>query len=451
MHEEPKSLLKNAILKCLPAFRRHAGKYKTQSLVWEKKSGSWSGTIVDRPDDLTFYHALSPQLEAAAEPFFASLQTHHPSFCGLVGFQGLGQMKLNCQGILAAAMGLIEESFSTFKVSESDIDTVLRRVEEFFDRPKDPFYIRSQLINFSAEVDRIELFDDLWIRRLTEEEVTGLYGGRLDMGPSRGISFGIHEFCVEGSIEIPKVFSPPNDGEAWSKGEEAFLKNVKERLDRVVLCLRLFKEGPVAYDFVHFVPRSFCPLSTGSCGLGDTHIPGGSYKITSGEQASFIEHLKEVQEGLEVIKKTDLACSRLLDSQIRTKPRDKLVDAVIGLESLLISNDNQNELSFRFGLNYAMLFDDPEAKENAFKVARDLYTLRSTVAHGSKDIQDLVRVGEKKIPLSEAANVASNILRRIIRHLLQNSTEVIDRNFWGDLFWKKAYFGNRGIPAIKPD
>ena len=57
------------------------------------------------------------------------------------------------------------------------------------------------------------------------------------------------------------------------------------------------------------------------------------------------------------------------------------------MESILLAaidkDDRRGELSFRFSMNYSTMFDKPEQKLAAYKVARDLYGLRSVVAHGA--------------------------------------------------------------------
>jgi hypothetical protein len=52
-----------------------------------------------------------------------------------------------------------------------------------------------------------------------------------------------------------------------------------------------------------------------------------------------------------------LARETLADAEMRTKPEDRLVDAVIGMESLLLAgltkDDRKGELKFRFSLHYS--------------------------------------------------------------------------------------------------
>lgn len=215
---------------------------------------------------------------------------------------------------------------------------------------------------------------------------------------------------------------------------------MRERLDKAVLALRTFKEGRVGYDSIRFQCVGFCPIPLQSLEYGDLHVPIGRYAIVA-------EDMEPLRKHAEMIFKCDessmtMACSRLADSQIRLRPEDRLVDAVIGLESLLLgglrNEDRRGELKFRFSLHYSTLFGTPEERYCAFRLAKDLYDLRSVIAHGTKPSKDYCRLGDMQLSLQDASLRACEVLRDLIRHFLPC---VAATSYKKPQFWERAYFG----------
>ena len=138
----------------------------------------------------------------------------------------------------------------------------------------------------------------------------------------------------------------------------------------------------------------------------------------------------------------ELACSRLADAQTRIRPQDRLIDAVIGLEALLLAGlrpeDRRGELRYRFALHYSTLCPLPEKRHLSFRVAKDLYDLRSTIAHGGKLKENGCRVGDEKLKLEEAAKRACEALRSVINHFLPYAGAAPYKK---PQYWEKNYFG----------
>jgi hypothetical protein len=127
----------------------------------------------------------------------------------------------------------------------------------------------------------------------------------------------------------------------------------------------------------------------------------------------------------------EMASQRLVDSARRTKLRDTIVDSVIGLESILLANTgDKTELRFRFSLHYASLFPKEECKD-AFYTARDLYDLRSTIAHGSS-LKEEEKINGKTLKLSDAAALARSVLRKTIGIFMRNSKnpDFMEGSYW---------------------
>jgi hypothetical protein len=84
------------------------------------------------------------------------------------------------------------------------------------------------------------------------------------------------------------------------------------------------------------------------------------------------------------------------------------------------------------------LFDGPEARHRAFRVAKDLYDLRSTIAHGGALTADAHRIGDEKLTLDGAAIRVSDVLRHVVRHFLGAAAPTV---FTKSHFWERGYFG----------
>jgi hypothetical protein len=292
--------------------------------------------------------------------------------------------------------------------------------------------------------DCISLPDGLTIRQLSEREMSDIQGGavwQLGLGLSPRHGFALHEYAIEGEYEEPKLL-----GDQQADPSLAY-SHVRPRLDKFILALRTFKEGRVGYDYIHFKPMSFCPLPLPSLGYGDSYVPFGQYEVSNEEIEPLRQHASMIFASREPAM--EMACSRLSDAQTRLRPQDRLVDAVIGLEALLLAGlrneDRRGELKYRFSLHYSTLFGTPEERHRAFRVAKDLYDLRSTIAHGGVPKEGGSRVGDEKLNLEGAALRATEVLRGVIRHFLPHA---VAAPYKQPQFWDRAYFG---LPAEREE
>lgn len=437
MHAEPKALLKKAVLKCLPGLQALVGKCKAPHRVWTKTGeGQWQSEVVLRPDWTRVSIAAHKQLTEAGQPFAESFFARHPKYNGMVGLRfckiNLGH---DITYIFRSAIQHLWWRYETFERVEDTVDSLVAEFESFVDKPTVRFVFRSQLLNFKTSGDSIDLPEGIRIRRMTDKEVSVFHGGPVEaLGMMQPRALGTHDFCIEGETEEPKLFGD-------LKGDERPAKDpVKGSLDKAILCLRTFKGGHVGYDYIHFYPVTFCPLPLLSVGYGDLYVPFGSYILKAEECGPLAEHAKMVFGVSE--PSMEMACSRLADAETRKKPRDRLVDAVIGMEALLLAGlgkeARKGELRFRFSLHYSTLFGTPEERHRAFRVAKRLYDLRSMISHGSTLSDKAFSVGDEKLKLPEAAKRACERLRHLVRHFLPTVSQAPYRKH---AFWERAYFG----------
>jgi hypothetical protein len=379
------------------------------------------------------------RLDEAGAEFQEAFRRHHPDHGGMVGFPSLGRMSIlhDRSYILRRALGTLWDRHSSFECSSEAAEAVVRELAEFVDRTTVRFCFQAQLLNYRMASERIPLPEGLTIRQLSEREVSDIHGGAvwqlgLGLSPRRG--FTLHEYAIEGEYEEPKLL-----GDQQADPSLAY-NHVRPQLDNAILALRTFKEGRVGYDYIHFKPLNFCPLPLPSLGYGDLYVPVGQYEISNEEIEPLRQHTSMIFASRE--SAMEMACSRLSDAQTRLRPQDRLVDAVIGLEALLLAGlrneDRRGELKYRFSLHYSTLFGTPEERHHAFRVAKDLYDLRSTIAHGGVPKEGGCRVGGEKLKLEDAALRATEVLRGVIRRFLPHAAAAPYKQ---PQFWDRAYFG----------
>jgi hypothetical protein len=439
MHDEIKNLFRQAIVASAPHLQLLVGQFVEQHEVWQKVDDSrWRSTFEYRPNISKMFREAKTQIEKASATFCESFPIYHPEYAGMVGFS---ETQVNWakshSHIVQSALRYLWWRHKTFSFADAQVDAVVQEFADFVDSDHVHLRYQSQLLNFKMPADSLAFPNDLTIRRLSEEEVSCFHGGPVStLGFFRARFGSIHEFVLEGKLDQPKIYGNKRPG------GETMQARAKAVLDRAVLALQTFKGGPVGYDCIHFRPVAFCPIGFFNIqGAGDKYVPFGSYAITTGDCELLTAHAQLIFTCSE--SAMEMACSRLADAENRTRVEDRIVDAVIGMEALLLAgiDDRKTELSFRFSLNYAMLFPKSE-RQNAFRVARDLYNLRSTIAHGSSlDKCKLLKIaGEKKLSISEAGTRATAALRTIIRHFLTSLPEK-GPQYKSPEFWQRAYFG----------
>ncbi len=440
VNEEVKLALKKAILKCLPVFHQLSERYQEPYQVWRRHGGGWRSEYQRKPCLRDIFTVARNQVHEAGSDFVRQFFSNYPEYGEgkLVGCSGLVSMQLSHDNsqILNAAIDCLWDRHGTFDCNEDDIDVVVTEFADFIDLSTIRVRFQSQLQNYQMDESSIGLPGNLTIRKLTEREISAFHGGSLVDSSFRRRDFlgRIHEFTIEGECDGAKILG------SKVLNANSPIEIARSQFEKAILCLRTFKEGHVGYDWMHFKFVKFCPLNAGSYGSLHLNVPPGVYKMSSDEIAAFHEHARNIFGLSEPALKT--ACARLSDAEMRFRPQDQILDAVIGMEAILLSGlgkeDRRSELKYRFSLNYSTLSSSPEERWRAYNVAKNLYDLRSTIAHGG-DLPDKgIRIGDEKLTSQEAARRAKEVLRLLIKHFLPQAKAPPYKN---PNFWERAYFG----------
>jgi hypothetical protein len=367
MHEDVTETLRAAINTAGTIFQPLAPELCEPYLVYHKMPSGWHGEYQNRPNCSRIVgHSFKAQDESAAK-LTALVWEHYPELRGMVGIADGARFNLlgDQSYILRRAMSELWKRHGTFQPKASNIEAIIGEFAEFVDQPRIRVRYTVPLLNYTMTAERIELPDGVCLRRLAEQEINDFYGGsvwQLGMMPAFRRGPMIDEYAVEGECDAQKIY-----GDA--PADASIRERIGRRLDSIMLALRTFKDGRIGYDSIRLQPVKFCPLPFGSWGFGDLHIPFGQYALSEAETEPLRAYVELISACAEPVMK--MACSRLADAQTRLRPQDQLIDAVIGLEALLLAamskEDRRGELRFRFSLNYAMLAATAQERQQAFR------------------------------------------------------------------------------------
>ena len=417
VHVALRAALPEALRLLLPLFAENQEPW----LRIQRVPNGWQSCYVNRPSIIPLAMACEAELATLGLPCIEALQQRHPQFLGLVGSAVTGQQVL-FQGpaqflrVLAFRYAL---RHGTSSVQVGQVEQIIGEFETFIDDPNLHLRCVIELTHFSMEAECIELSCGLCLRRLSDDEVSEIRGGLAwHVGNPIGMDSGISGYAVVTHLSLPKLFGA-------DMGEAAQFAQMTANLDRLLLALRTFKAGQTGLSAIQIFPEGFTGARTGWGRLGDLPVPRfGSYQLAAAEVECFREHANFFFNPLDPA--LELACSRLSDAETRNRPQDRLLDAVIGLEAVLLvsvgEDDRRGELSNRFALNYSSLFTGSEERFAQYLVARDMYGHRSRIAHGGTIRGDNLKLGQERISLPEAANRACEMLRRVVKRFLPEGT-----------------------------
>ncbi|MBW4603948.1 MAG: hypothetical protein KME29_31380 [Calothrix sp. FI2-JRJ7] len=398
-------------------------------------NSQWSSAWATRPNLTKIFIQVQSVLDKLGNEFIEVFRTNYPSYEHLVGFRSFGLLNIlhDPSYILRSILCELWNRHKTFQVSYGQVDTIVQEFADFVDCSNFRFRYFAQLLNYKMAPEIIPLTNDINIRQLSEKEINEIYAN-----PSLSFNqtlpmFGPHDFILEGEFEERKVFGNQEQG---LNDETIVEKIVKPSLDKAILALRTFQSGRVGYNMIRFKPIKFCPVIVPGLGNGNLYVPIGIYNVSEHDVENLQRHSKLIFSSLDTPLET--ACKRLSDAETRTSPQDSLFDAVVGLEAILLADLNERgELRFRFAMNYSTLFDTPEERLNAFNIAKKLYDLRSTIAHGST-LKKTYKLGDENLTVSQTAQKSCQILRNVINYFLDYPDKSAYKK---SEFWVNRYFG----------
>jgi hypothetical protein len=235
---------------------------------------------------------------------------------------------------------------------------------------------------------------------------------------------------LEWEFEVPLFISARDhchaDADAWPEAVRP--------IDDVHVAMHCFKAGstPVAiYRIVSVDPA----LQVGGLTIGRRAATLAHFNLEQSDLAAFKAY---VDNCLKVCRPNlALAKSRLRDAEARYSPVDAIVDAFVGVEALL-NSDNVPELTMRVALNYATL-SPPNRRHHNYRRLKDLYKVRSRIVHGDFKPGSSYKVDDSSLNISEVATISKELLRELIHAFVANDELRIKAKL--DVpYWEQRYF-----------
>jgi hypothetical protein len=303
--------------------------------------------------------------------------------------------------LLDALVREIWARYSTLDLDEAAFDEVIAEFERFIDTDQVRLRYLAPIVNLHVApgISEIELCPTVSIRRLTSAEMTALYGYERDgaMFTRAPISLSAPQFAFVGEFEEPK----------FSEVAQA-PEQVRQDLRLAVLALRSFKPWAVGHLAVQISPVGFYPaVGPMIWGDGSEYIPLDSYDLTADEIGQLQRHAAYVFAGLH--RSFEIPLSRLASAAIKVQHTDKLLDASIGLEAILLHGIS-SEVTYRFALNYASLAARPSDRAARFRTAKEVYKRRCEIVHGEGTSNNAVD--------QQQADAAVEMLRELLAFFL---------------------------------
>lgn len=384
---------------------------ESEALVWRRAPRGWTGetTRVKRR------RVFSATWTQAMQDAVAEIVNHaRPGFFERLLPNGDGSARRwRPADLLWATLAVAFELGNEDSVA--DYDGAVRRFEEHVLRDHVELTIIGLLTGVAIDetLPPIRISDDFTLRMIDEETYNQVNGGVLAMQPSRG---GLELQRISAVITTTTTIPLTDEGNDWAAQER-----IERAIQRCVRSLRVVRPGCV--DLVGILKTSQGGLAPNMRSLSlpmAAPSTGPAYKISADDVPSLESDLRAVSVALHPV--LDFAAERLSDATGRRSSRDRLVDAVVGLEAILLTGtEKHSELGYRFSMNYAAFGSNLEEREARFEKAREVYAGRSAAVHGNtRKFRDGM------------ADEALGMLREVIRHFLGNGTrpDFLEKDYW---------------------
>lgn len=282
--------------------------------------------------------------------------------------------------------------------------TSVLRFAELVARPTVVMRVEARLGGHAAlaEGTQVEFANGVTLMSLSdremEQELDDVFDSSLD-------------FRVDQRLVLRTQIEAPLETTSW--GETTELPEDPLRTIRTVVdVLHALKPGVARIASWQIVPAE--PVLAGILSSSTGVI--SPWRLRFVLDAPELSGLKQFVDDLLRPCRTELAVAmrRLREAEGRSSSTDALVDAVIGIEALL-NTENKPEVTMRVAMNYACLFPLAERPQR-YKRIKDLYAARSKIVHGdaSADAGDsIARAADAKELLRELIRVfwAEDVLR----------------------------------------
>jgi hypothetical protein len=299
------------------------------------------------------------------------------------------------------------ERHDSFEFKKEDLDQLYETMEEFLEAEERQYIMLAPIHNFESAVDTISLTNELEIRQLTLEELNKiLKANKLGQVP-------IIDFLQFKFAAVTKLMS--------ARGKPLITEHARERIDRVISALRIWKFGAVGISVHYLIPTNVWELTINSIiGLTSPRfVIGFPYTLTESDASEFKKFFGFIEKSLSEAKSKeltflDIALKRFNGCMEAIEFEDRLIDAMICLEAMLLGDDEVAELPYRLSLRAAALLGSTEHEiRHVQKFLKKVYEkLRNKIFHGRKPKE--LTVDEKPTPIGQVLTELEKYMRSLV-------------------------------------
>jgi hypothetical protein len=299
-------------------------------------------------------------------------------------------------------MEQLSKRLKRFDFDKKSFDRAYCNLERFFYNETIPMLALSPLDNFNSDTYEIDLGEGLRIRRLTLTELEEI----LDC-VKQPYQITRLSYAMELEYETKKVL-----GEFRGMKNPVVEVDEREKFDKLVIALRLFKKGVVGFNIIAVTPLTGIPIF----GIPRPASPsdyrsfiGYRYDLNENEVSKFKGFWNNFSK-IDLSKPASLAVAvrRFNYAYERRKAEDKIVDYMVAFEALFSKeHEDAESIGHKLSVRAAHFFErDYVKRRQMMKTMKSFYSLRSKIVHGA--------TLKPNVEIDDIANTIEEYLRKAI-------------------------------------
>jgi uncharacterized protein YozE (UPF0346 family) len=254
--------------------------------------------------------------------------------------------------------------------NEGLFDKLYKEYEYYEVTKKVKFSVICPLFNLEMDFDELKIEEDFIIRKITNEEFKICFENIVSSITTAGL-FPIARY----------VLSTTYESDDYIEIKDRLI----EKFYNIITALRLYGEGDLKYEKIHQIPISWVQMYSPYIGETKTITWHGQKYILNNENFdSFISLYNKYKESKN-LKRLQIALSRFNFSYDRNRDEDKIIDLIVGFESLIVEEKERPwDRGAYVGTACSMLIGKTyEERKDIKKFLQDAFTIRNKIVHGS--------------------------------------------------------------------
>lgn len=427
MQNKLKEWFRVIIKTLIEELRIHSPYYQTFKTQWRKREDWWWEWFSVQTIDYSkiFYPILDEVILPKYSSILDEFYSEYSYFNWMVWIWDFWRINLWSMkgGIVWSLFTKLIELYEITEINDDRITLILEEFGKFCDTREVKLSIQWELNWFTSTDDEIFLTPQVKIRRYNDSEVTS-----NQENTSLYQTIWINEFCIE-YMEVGYITN-----EEMSHKWILSYDNFRNKIEEIIAVINTYKWWWVNLAKVRVYPVTFC-------------INSIFWSISPFQEKIFWNSSFNHEDSLEFpnfynqyisanIWNMEIWISRLYFAENRLKDIDAIIDAVIWIESLLLSSE-KSETTLKFSLRFSLFFSKEE-RETRYKHAKKIYDIRSKIVHGSIKDNDVYKLEDWVLrSLHEISIIIKKDLRFLIKEIIRRWWESKITN---SEFWENQYF-----------